>query len=146
MTARIEHFVFTNLGVGISDERWLLYRLKLFKTITVPSMAAQSCQSFCWTIFIDQQFPQVFREELQDCLQRWALNVQLVEVMAYDLIQHSIKKILMDSQAELVISTRIDDDDVAANFHHSTGHDGARLELAQTLALFKQFGKTFSHG
>lgn len=111
MTARIEHFVFTNLGVGISDERWLLYRLKLFKTITVPSMAAQSCQSFCWTIFIDQQFPQVFREELQDCLQRWALNVQLVEVVAYDLIQHSIKKILMDSQAELVISTRIDDDD-----------------------------------
>jgi hypothetical protein len=53
---------------------------------------------------------------------------------------------LLDRDDAFALEASVDHNDVVADFHNDTGNDRARLQLGDgLLALFKQFGKTFSH-
>src|ERR1700754_458934 len=53
---------------------------------------------------------------------------------------------LLDGDDAFALQAGVDHHHVVADFHNDTGDDGAGLQLGNgLLALFKQFGKTFSH-
>src|SRR6202012_1580136 len=53
---------------------------------------------------------------------------------------------LLDRNNAFALQASVDHHHVIADFHNDTGDDGAGLQLRNgLLALFKQFGKTFSH-
>ena len=53
---------------------------------------------------------------------------------------------LLDGDDAFALQAGVDHHHVVADFHNDTGDDGAGLQLGnRLLALFKQFGKTFSH-
>jgi hypothetical protein len=70
-----------------------------------------------------------------------------LHLVAYLHLEHALLIAeLLDGDNAFALQTGVDHHDVVTDFHNDTGDDGARLQLGDgLLALFKQFGKTFSH-
>src|SRR5574337_24521 len=62
-------------------------------------------------------------------------------------LQHALFALeLLDRDDAFALQAGVDHDHVVADFHDDAGDDGAGFQLGNgLLALFKQFGKTFSH-
>jgi len=69
-----QHYILTRFNTGLygpnpwtrTDPRvWMDHRMRLFTTITLPSMTRQSCQDFTWLILMDRQTPEVYIRELE---------------------------------------------------------------------------------
>ena len=106
-----KHLIFTNLGVGIRDELWLLYRVELFLNTALISLAAQHNKEFEWHIFYDEKLPAIFLKRVSDACASSGLSVRLLAVNDYSLINESVR-LLLDEHSCPVITTRIDDDDL----------------------------------
>lgn len=106
-----KHLIFTNLGVGIRDELWLLYRVELFLNTALISLAAQHNKEFEWHIFYDKKLPAIFLKRISDACASSGLSVRLLAVNDYSLINESVR-LLLDEHSCPVITTRIDDDDL----------------------------------
>lgn len=104
------HCVFTNFGVGIFDDVWLLYRLGIFKNTVVPSVFNQSEKNFEWHIFIDRMLPNIFKNELSSIFKLTPM-VFVHEVDDYSSISSSIDGIISRFTDDCLITSRIDDDD-----------------------------------
>lgn len=72
--AEFRHYILTRFNTGLygpnpwtrTDPRvWMDHRLRLFTTITLPSIAGQSCQDFTWLVLMDRQTPEPYIRELE---------------------------------------------------------------------------------
>lgn len=105
------HLVFTNFGIGIKDEIWLSYRLEIFLNTVFPSLSNQTIRDFEWIIFIDRALPVIHVNRLEDAIHSSGLNVKLIRVDDYSLVSAEIAQILAGVDAEVLLTSRIDDDD-----------------------------------
>jgi hypothetical protein len=134
-----KHLVFTNFGVGIFDIRWLMYRLEIFKNTVLVSLENQTNKNFEWIIFIHKDAPSVFKVSLNSAIGNSSLLIRLVEVEAYDVIGRGIGRIVDKIDEELLISSRIDDDDIidanVVNNIHMTVKSQSETEIVNVISL-----------
>lgn len=111
MSKPLKHYVFTNFGIGIKDELWLSYRLEIFTNTVFPSLSNQSNKDFEWTIFIDETLPVLHHERLEEAIAASGLNARTQKVSDYSLTNRQVSRLLEQSHHEIVLTSRIDDDD-----------------------------------
>lgn len=111
MSTSLKHFVFTNFGIGIKDEVWLSYRLEIFINTVFPSLANQKNTAFEWVIFIDEALPVLHHARLQNAIQASGLNARTLSVSDYSLTNREVSKLLAQTTQNIVLTSRIDDDD-----------------------------------
>lgn len=105
------HCIFTNFGVGITDEIWLAYRLGVFQNTVLPSIRAQRGAAFEWHIFVDERLPQLHRIQLESLLPG-QVPTRIHAVRSYVDILPRVRALMdRDSPNRPVITSRIDDDD-----------------------------------
>lgn len=111
MNSELRHLIFTNFGIGIQDELWLLYRLEIFSNTVLLSLAGQSNKNFHWFIFIDKNLPIAHEARLQRLLQQSGIHFDLIKVSSYALVNRKITEILAEEKVKKLLTSRIDDDD-----------------------------------
>lgn len=108
------HVLATRVGIGVYDEAWFDYRLRLLDSITVPSMAAQTCQDFTWLLVIDQKMPPTARKRFDQTIARLgsavAIPVEFKTDFRKAVVRWSREK-ASSAGASYVLSSRLDDDD-----------------------------------
>ncbi|HIW61329.1 MAG TPA: putative rhamnosyl transferase [Candidatus Stackebrandtia excrementipullorum] len=108
------HVLSTRVGIGVYDEAWFDYRLKLFSAVTVPSIAAQTCQDFTWLLVVDKQMPPkargVFDEVIKPLKNVVVLEVEFKADFRKTVARWS-KEYAAVKRADFVLSSRLDDDD-----------------------------------
>lgn len=111
MSKSLKHYVFTNFGIGIKDELWLSYRLEIFTNTVFPSLANQRNRDFEWTIFIDEALPILHQARLEAAITSSGLNARTLKVNDYSLTNKEVSKLLAETREDIVLTSRIDDDD-----------------------------------
>lgn len=111
MSKSLKHYVFTNFGIGIKDELWLSYRLEIFTNTVFPSLANQSNRDFEWTIFIDEALPILHQARLEAAIIASGLNAKTLKVSDYSLTSEEVSRLLAKTHEDIVLTSRIDDDD-----------------------------------
>jgi len=65
--AEFKHYILTRFNAGlyrraaelpVSPQEWMEHRLRLFTTLTLPSIMGQSCQEFTWHVLMDKRTPE----------------------------------------------------------------------------------------
>lgn len=107
-----QHLIFTrfNLALGAPppDERWLRHRFALFERYCLPSLRAQSNQSFRWVVLLDSHTPERYRQRLA-AYSHWK---PLRPLFISQLDQRAIAAALAGSEdAPYLITTTLDNDD-----------------------------------
>jgi len=69
-----KHYILTRFNAGLYDPKtalrvppdlWMEHRLRLFATITLPSIAGQTCQNFTWLVLMDRRTPERYIRTLE---------------------------------------------------------------------------------
>ncbi|MGQ7241860.1 alginate lyase family protein [Salinicola sp. V024] len=117
-----QHYVFMRFGIGIFDEHWLEHRLGLLKSVALPSLRAQKDVSFKLILQVDRRLPAHYLAVIEKEL------VSFPEAEVRYLALHTdktrdAKQAVTEGQGspnDLVIATRLDDDDALTEktFHH----------------------------
>jgi hypothetical protein len=94
------------------DQLWMLYRLELLRHVVVPTLSAQSNQTFRWVIFIDQNIAPLVELRLKEVL-RPIGDCEVVRLTRYGdrIAQARSLTAQFGQDFDYVIQTRIDDDD-----------------------------------
>lgn len=111
MNKQLKHYIFTNFGIGIKDELWLTYRLEIFLNTVFPTLSNQSNKNFEWVIFADINLPIIHLRRLQVAIVKSQLTARIIQVEDYSLVNREISGILSDVTADILVTSRIDDDD-----------------------------------
>lgn len=111
MNKSFKHYIFTNFGIGIKDELWLIYRMEILLNTVFPSLANQTVKNFEWVIFADTQLPIVHLHRLQQAIADTELNAKIIQVDDYSLVSNEVTRLLKQVDASTAITSRIDDDD-----------------------------------
>lgn len=99
-------------GVLFSEQR-LDMRMKVFKTICLPSILNQTWKRFYWVILVDYMLPSKYRQELD----KLALKHTFIRILQWKPEQYKLAYIdwLKDANIDIkcnhIITTRLDDDD-----------------------------------
>lgn len=109
---KFKHYFFTNFGIGIFDEVWLLYRLEILKNTVFLSLNNQTNKDFEWVVFVHKDMPRIFFENLYEYVGKSEVDIRIVPVNDYGLVVSEINDIISACDAEIIISSRIDDDDL----------------------------------
>jgi hypothetical protein len=118
--ARFAHFLLTRFNLrepGFTlDDAWYEQRFRLFESFCLPSVQAQSSQSFHWLLLADQRTPERYRSSLES-YQAYA-NVQLHWLDGFDRsrIARIVREQLDDPVSHLISSTLDNDDALALDF------------------------------
>lgn len=109
----IGHIVVVRFGIGIFDDRWLEYRLRLFEATALPSVASQRV-AYKLVVQIDRQLPAKYKEVLKSLLGR-VPNYVIRELELHadrgaDLGRF-VREFVKEKKVSHIITTRIDDDD-----------------------------------
>ncbi|MCI0139987.1 putative rhamnosyl transferase [Arthrobacter bambusae] len=145
-----DHFLLTRFnarqGPARAGDGWLRHRLELFEDLCLPSVRAQSSDSFRWLVFFDSERDQWFQREV-DRLSEGAFEPIWVDgALTTDLISDEVQG---RSSSPWLITTRVDNDDaVAKDFIERIQHEFARqdfefinfnsgLQLAEDGAVFR---------
>lgn len=104
-------FFYTRLGLGISDEHWLRFRLSLFCAVTLPSIGRLCRDGVDWVVFIDSWMPHELQREL-----RWAVAAHpaapWIRIEPIDfMVQMRERMSVITRSHEVLTLVRIDDDD-----------------------------------
>jgi hypothetical protein len=111
MKSTLKHYIFTNFGIGIKDELWLSYRLEIFVNTVFPSLSNQRNKNFEWVILVDEALPILHKARLQDTISTSGLNARTISITDYSLANKEVSRILASTTEDIVITSRIDDDD-----------------------------------
>lgn len=74
MTRPFKHYIITrfnmglyapNAGIRVTPQEWMDHRMRLFTTITLPSIVGQSCAEFTWLLGMDAQTPDRYIQEIE---------------------------------------------------------------------------------
>ncbi len=87
-------------------------RMKVFKTVCVPSIVHQSWKHFFWVILVDSDLPSKYRHEIDSIADKHKF-IRVLEWQAdYKLSQVSwLEEVDIDINVTHLITTRLDDDD-----------------------------------
>ncbi len=118
---KIQHFVITRFNLRIpggfttdkngkqtlSDE-WLDHRFDLFERYCLPSLAAQTNKDFTWLLFFDESTPDAYRQRVEEARQVCP-QIQACYINGLDIVP--VISSAVDSDTDILITTRIDNDD-----------------------------------
>ncbi len=106
------HVLLTRFGIGISDECWIDFRLKIFKAITLPSVVNQSENYSEWLIFIDVAWPESKKHEILEIISNFKF-IKIIELDFYFQFNICVEKIVKNSIDDFgcCLASKIDDDD-----------------------------------
>lgn len=97
--------------VGLMDG-WLEHRFELFETFCLPSVLAQENRNFCWLLWMDARTPEKWRARLAADLQPLrSSRVLFAQPGAFEFWKSDIERVVSESSAERIITTRMDNDD-----------------------------------
>lgn len=108
--AEFRHYILTRFNAGsygpnpwkrADPQAWMDHRMRLFTTITLPSMAGQSCQNFTWLVRMDRRTPDKYV---------WELERSACPTMKLIFDQPDWRQSLAPGRYDLM-TTRIDNDD-----------------------------------
>ena len=152
----VSHFVLTRFNIASEGREeairnspgWLERRFELFETYCLPSMAAQTINTFRWLIYFDEGTPQAFRERIARAQQ--VLPFEALFVGPFDMTMTKGDVAARTPAAcRRVVTTRLDNDDaVSIDFlerirtHASESVDGTVLNFPDGVALRKGFPHT----
>jgi len=120
--AEFEHFLITRFnlrnkswektrgGDPVLTDTWLQNRFHLFKTICLPSVKHQTQTRFRWLVFFDTTTDAKAREQVA-ALSEGGRVFEPCYVDGWESYQGELKKILGQSRAGHLITTRLDNDD-----------------------------------
>lgn len=102
-----EHFVFTRLGVGITNPKWYEYRLPLFRATAFSSLMAQTEKRFSWIIAIDHEIPSDALRELEEMRREFPC----IQLITRDETREAPNPLHVLPSDRPCLTSRIDDDD-----------------------------------
>lgn len=108
------HVLATRLGIGVYDPAWFDYRLRLFETITVPSVAAQTSPEFTWLLVVDRRMPPAARARVDRAVAGLPHAVVLPVEFKTDFRPTVVQWCQQRAEqvgAGYVLTSRLDDDD-----------------------------------
>jgi len=125
---QVKHYVTTRFNMGlynpkakrglppirVSPDEWMAHRMELFMTFALPSIMAQTCQNFTWTVVADDQTPAAYKDVLEGI--RYP-NIRFVYTDTG--VTKAFRRSIAPGDYTL-ITTRIDNDDA---FHKDTVKD-----------------------
>jgi hypothetical protein len=116
----IQHVVLTRFNLPIKDfatdrsgqttltKEWLEHRIRLFRDVCVPSMAAQTCRHFRWFLLIDAAGAEPLRQRLEAMLD--GIDAVILEAVKPWTWRKGFRQALMPLPQRLLV-TRLDNDD-----------------------------------
>jgi len=117
----IQHFIITRFNI-VSEGRetpirnspgWLDRRFDLFEAYCLPSMAAQTVKAFRWLIYFDEGTPAPYRERIARAQQAVDFEARFVGPFWETLVAGDVAE-RVDPAADLILTSRIDNDDAVA--------------------------------
>ena len=135
MTQPFRHLIVTRFNTGLYSpvsrarlrpDEWMAHRLRLFETITLPSLAEQDCQSFTWCIGIDPATPDADRQRLE----RLCAPQSNIRIVVPQLEQDAWLSDIEPGPYDL-LTTRIDNDDALHHDAVATLHETYRTHAEQ---------------
>lgn len=117
------YFAINNLNPNISiNDEWLANRIKIFKSITVPSVYAQTDKEFTWIVKCNPKTPTWVRKELEGeylvCYDEFDFNIKEDPSPAAPIYPKIWQKIIRQMTTDKeIITTALDSDDAIANDH-----------------------------
>lgn len=123
----VQHLLMTPFNVkrqvraGAAPQRasveWLKNRIVLFRTYCLPSVVSQSCRDFKWLIFVDDQTPSVYLDEIEEML---GSDPRFILIKCSEWSSEMLRQsVILHSRfgADWLLTTRLDNDDgIAVDF------------------------------
>lgn len=116
--AEFTHILLTRFNVQLFAGRprptddWLRNRLVLFRRYCVASVVSQSTRQFRWLVFLDEDSPPWFREEMHRLSDEVGIETVYVEgIFASEIVARAVQE---RADTPYVITTRLDNDDAVA--------------------------------
>lgn len=154
---KVQHLLETRFSAlpGFTSE-WLAKRLEVFRQICLPSVTAQTTDTFTWLLFCDEATDSEILEQLR--IEECRLPNMQVVLTSAERTRISVVRETVDPQADVLITTRLDSDDAIADQYlaavqdyaeqfHSSGYErllvnfprGYRLDVRQEQLLFRDW-------
>lgn len=110
-------FFYTRFGIGVADPQWWQYRLRLFQSVTFPSIERHLSPTTEWVIAVDASMDRAYREWLAQIIESTSksrhIRVEPVTVLS----EAPYRLHLVAIAHREVRIVRIDDDDaIASNY------------------------------
>jgi hypothetical protein len=164
------HVLITRYGIGVTSVDWYAYKIKLFKSVTLPSIAAQVRPHFFWTIVIDSRIPAESLSALKEAVGEFPfVHLIPMEVGNQPRMVHGgfpdvweqcqdylLKHGLIEDPTGYVITSLIDDDDawnttVVSRIDEHIENNAARLcslepDTNRGFLVRHSVGMTFANG
>lgn len=123
MGSNIRHVILTRFNIPSpgreltlrSKPGWLAGRFELFRDYCLPSVAGQTEQDFEWVIFFDEETPAEFRDEIERLQRVFPFHAAFTRLADMPEIIQSVLPRYQD--ADWLLSTRLDSDDILATDH-----------------------------
>ena len=125
MSQRVKHLMLTRFNVASPGREqairlkpgWLDDRFELFRKLCLPGVASQTRQDFEWFIFFDEQTPDRYRDEIARLQTIYPFRAKFTPMFEMDKIVPEL--VQRGGDAEWLLTTRLDSDDVLAVDHVS---------------------------
>lgn len=92
---------------------WLQHRFELFEQFCLPSVAAQTRRDFEWIIYFDEETPDEFKARVEDLRAIFPFTPYYCGLFGPEGTPRSIQECFAP-QTDLVLTTRLDNDDAIA--------------------------------
>ncbi|MEN6428348.1 MAG: glycosyltransferase [Phycisphaerales bacterium] len=130
--AEFRHYILTRFNVDlygpvelkVSRDQWMDHRMRLFTSLTLPSIAGQSCQDFTWLLLMDRRTPEHYIRTLQGI---GYPNLQII----YPDPGRPLWLDNLPAGSHDLITTRIDNDDAFQRDAVKAVHDAWRARHEQ---------------
>lgn len=143
-----EHFVLTRFNIKykdwdkkfphiVCDSSWMEYRFRLFEIFCLPSMRNQSNLQFKWLVLFDETTSEEHRVRIRE-YHKVFQNLTPIFITGKNFIK-DIQQHLARSQADFLITTRLDSDDA----YHSNAIDVIQQHFQAQDFKFLNFKKGY---
>ncbi len=128
-----EHFVMTRFNIASPGREeairtqpgWLDGRFDLFERFCLPSVLAQTSRAFRWIIYFDRDTPEPYRQRIGQLSRDGAFVPYFTPLFPADGWRRSLIETFAP-KADLVLTTRLDNDDALARDFVARLHDAVR--------------------
>lgn len=114
------------------------FRFALFETACLPNVLGQTNQNFDWVLIIDPELPKEYRDRLQSLL-AGRKRTHLYEFQRDDLGSMKWLEAYISKEAEYVLTTNLDDDDIITVDYINKLHTHI-YDLGENVPSMKYFG------
>lgn len=116
---------------------WLDRRFGLFEQFCLPSIAGQTERNFHWLIYFDKDTPAEFRERIERDRQIFNFTPRYVAMFDKAMIAEDVRALASPGE-QLIVTTRLDNDDALSNDFVARVQATAADASAQTVLNFTQ--------